>query len=114
IAGCARAFRIAVTFRASLPAWPQDRQDRPYCGLMIGWGFVGVWAALRFARFRLPTLPTRCVAGQAVVSRFKGLRLRRGPFSRRVPGFRGCWGWRGGLGFGVVGSVVCSLLGRAP
>jgi len=33
-----------------------------YCGLMIGWVFVGVWAALRVARFRLPTRPTRCVA----------------------------------------------------
>src|SRR6185312_13171788 len=113
IAGCARAFRIAVTFRASLPAWPQDRQDRPYCGLMIGWVFVGVWAALRFALFRLPARPTRCVAGLVGVSRSKGA-SGGGPSLGESPGIRGGWGWWGGLGFGVVGSGVCSLLVRSP
>jgi len=36
------------------------------------------------------------------------------PSSEREPGIRGCRRWRGGLGFGMVGSVVCSLLGRSP
>jgi len=68
---------------------------------MIGWVLVGVWAALRFARLRLPTRPTRCVAGRPAISRFK-IRRWQALLGER-PGSVGCWGWRGGLGSGWWG-----------
>ncbi len=56
--------------------------------------------------------PTRCVAGEAGVSRF---RLRRGPFSRReMPGSVGCCCWWGGLRLGVVGLRGCALSSVGP
>jgi len=78
----------------------------------LGWSLWFRAAALRFARLRLPTRPARCVAGRPAVSRFKS--AAGGPFLGERPWFRGCRRWRGGLGFGVVGSVVCSLPGRTP
>src|SRR6185312_6227758 len=82
---------------------------------MIGWVVVVAepgGASLRPVPLAHPTHPLRGGAGWG----FKTQKASppAGPFSRRVPGFRGCCCWRGGLGFGVVGSVVCSLLGRAP
>src|SRR6185312_5547421 len=72
---------------------------------MIGWVVVVAepgGASLRPVPLAHPTHPLRGGAGWG----FKTQKASppAGPFSRRVPGFRGCCCWRGGLGFGVVGS----------
>src|SRR6185312_16541347 len=66
----------------------------------------GVRSALRKAPAATP--------GAGITLNIKIKFAAGGPFLGERPGSVGCWGWRGGLWFGVVGSGVCSLLGRAP
>src|SRR6185437_3899487 len=78
---------------------------------MISWVFVVVWAALRFAWFRLPTQPTRCVAGRAGGSRLKSAAGR--PSSESGRGFVGAVDGGAGRGSGWSGRV-CVLSSVGP
>ncbi len=87
-------------------------------GDRLGVGGVSGWGGRRGAGSRFASLvlsdhpPTRCVGGDGL--RFQAFASGAGPSSERVPRPVGCWRWRGGLGFGVVGCRVCALSSVGP